>query len=100
MQRMYAAKEATKARQQSSDTSNSTGTKQGSDKTQQHTHTKIKKGYFSTEGKLVEKTGKLIEGLGSGKALNGSKLRAVKQLAAEPQAQVHNCKNNTKKPQK
>ena len=52
------------------------------------------------EGKLVEKTGKLIEGLGSGKALNGSKLRAVKQLAAEPQAQVHNCKNNTKKPQK
>ena len=52
------------------------------------------------EGKLVEKTGKLIEGLGSGKALNGSKLRAVKQLAVEPQAQVQNCKNNTKKPQK
>ena len=99
MQRMYAAKEATKARQQSSDTSNSTGTKQGSDKTQQHTH-ETKKGYSSTEGKLVEKTGKLIEGLGSGKALNGSKLRAVKQLAAEPQAQVHNCKKNTKNPQK
>ena len=52
------------------------------------------------EGKLVEKTGKLMEGLGSGKALNGSKLWAVKQLAAEPQVQVHNCKNNTKKPQK
>ena len=42
------------------------------------------------EGKLVEKTGKLTEGLGSGKALNSSKLRAVRQLAAEPQAQVHN----------
>ena len=99
MQRMYAAKEAMKARQQSSNTSNSTGTKEGSDKTQQHTH-ENKKGYSSMEGKLVEKTGKLMEGLGSGKALNGSKLRAVKQLAAEPQAQVHNCKNNTKKPQK
>ena len=99
MQRMYAAKEATKARQKSSDISNNTGAKQGSDKTQQHIHTKFKK-VILVEGKLVEKTGKLMEGLGSGKALNGSKLRAVKQLAAEPQAQVHNCKNNTKKPQK
>ena len=50
MQRMYAAKEATKARQQSSDTSNSTGTKQGSDKTQQHTHTKIKKAILGWRG--------------------------------------------------
>ena len=97
---MYAAKEATKARQQSSDTSNSTGTKQGSNKTQQHIHTKRKKGYSSMEGKLMEKTGKLTEGLGSGKAFNGSKLWAVTQLAAEPQAQVHNCKKSTKKPQK
>ena len=52
------------------------------------------------EGKLVEKTGKLTKGLGSGKTLNGSKLWAMRQLAAEPQEQVHTCKKNTKKLQK
>ena len=34
------------------------------------------------EGKLVEKTGKLMEGLGSGKALNGSKLCGSKAASS------------------
>ena len=65
-----------------------------------NTHTQKKKDYSSMEGKLVEKTGKLMEGLGSGQAVNGSKLWAVRQLAEEPQEQVHTYKKNTKKPQK
>ena len=52
------------------------------------------------EGKLGEKTGKLMKGLGSGKALNGSKLWALRQLAAEPQEQEHTCRESTKRPQK
>ena len=96
MQRMYATKAATRARQQSNDTSNRTGTKQGDDRTQQHT----KKGYCRTEGKLVAKAGKLIKGLGSGKAGSGSKLWPVRQLATEPQEQAKTRKKNTKTPKK
>ena len=95
MQRMYATKAAMRARQQSNDTSNRTGTKQGDDRTQQH-----KKGYCRTEGKLVAKAGKLIKGLGSGKAASGSKLRPVRQLATEPQEQANTRKKNTKTPKK
>ena len=95
MQRMYATKAATRARQQSNDTSNRTGTKQGDDRTQQN-----KKGYCRTEGKLVAKAGKLIKGLGSGKAVSGSKLRPVRQLATEPQEQAKTRKKNTKTPKK
>ena len=91
MQRMYATKAATRARQQSNDTSNRTGTKQGDDRTQQN-----KKGSCRTEGKLVAKAGKLIKGLGSGKAASGSKLRPVRQLATEPQEQAKTRKKNTK----
>ena len=83
MQRTYATKVAMRARQQSNDTSNRTGTKQGDDRTQQH-----KKGYCRAEGKLVAKAGKLIKGLGSGKAAKGSKLRPVRQLATKPQVQA------------
>ena len=92
---MYATKAATRARQQSNDTSNRTGTKQGDDRTQQN-----KKGYCRTEGKLVAKAGKLIKGLGSGKAGSGSKLRPVRQLATEPQEQAKTRKKNTKTPKK
>ena len=95
MQRMYATKAATRARQQSNDTSNRTGTKQGDDRTQQN-----KKGYCRTEGKLVAKAGKLIKGLGSGKVGSGSKLRPVRQLATEPQEQAKTRKKNTKTPKK
>ena len=95
MQRMYATKAAMRARQQSNDTSNRTGTKQGNDRTQQK-----KKGYCRTEGKLVAKAGKLIKGLGSGKAGSGSKLRPVRQLATEPQEQAKTRKKNTKTPKK
>ena len=95
MQRMYATKAATRARQQSNDTSNRTGTKQGDDRTQQN-----KKGYCRMEGKLVAKAGKLIKGLGSGKAGSGSKLRPVRQLATEPQEQAKTRKKNTKTPKK
>ena len=95
MQRMYATKVAMRARQQSNDTSNRTGTKQGDDRTQQN-----KKGYCRTEGKLVAKAGKLIKGLGSGKAGSGSKLRPVRQLATEPQEQAKTRKKNTKTPKK
>ena len=95
MQRMYATKAVTRARQQSNDTSNRTGTKQGDDRTQQN-----KKGYCRTEGKLMAKAGKLIKGLGSGKAGSGSKLRPVRQLATEPQEQAKTRKKNTKTPKK
>ena len=95
MQRTYATKAVTRARQQSNDTSNRTGTKQGDDRTQQN-----KKGYCRTEGKLVAKAGKLIKGLGSGKAGSGSKLRPVRQLATEPQEQAKTRKKNTKTPKK
>ena len=73
MQRTYATKAAMRARQQSNDTSNRTGTKRGDNRTQQQ-----KKGYCRTEGKLLAKAGKLIKGLGSGKAVSASKLWSVK----------------------
>ena len=95
MQRTYATKAATRARQQSNDTSNRTGTKQGDNRTQQN-----KKVYCRTEGKLVAKAGKLIKGLDSGKAGSGSKLRPVRQLATEPQEQAKTRKKNTKTPKK
>ena len=95
MQRIYTAKEVMRARQQSNDTSNSTGTKQGNDKTQQY-----KKRLFSMEGKLLEKARKLMERLSSRKALSGSKLWAVGQLVAEQWEQVYTCKKNAKSPQR
>ena len=52
------------------------------------------------EEKLVEKKGKLMGLLGSSKMLKGSKLWEVRQLAAEPQEQVHTCRKNAKRPQK
>ena len=91
MQRTYATKAAMKARQQSNDTSNRTGTKQGCDRTQQQ-----KKGYCRMKGKLVAKASKLIKGLDSGKEVSGSKLWPVRQLATEPQEQANTCKKNTK----
>ena len=96
MQRMYATKAATRARQQSNDTSNRTGTKQGDDRTQQHK----KKGYCRTEGKLVAKAGKLIKGLGSGKVVSDSKLWPIRQLVTESQEQANTHKKNTKTPKK
>ena len=67
--------------------------------TTEHSKTK-KKGYCRTEEKLVAKAGKLIKGLGSGKAGSGSKLRPVRQLATEPQEQAKTHKKNTKTPKK
>ena len=59
-------------------------------------HSNTKKGYCRMDGKLVAKAGKLIKGLGSGKAGSGSKLRPVRQLATEPQEQAKTRKKKLK----